>query len=37
VDIHNEALTDELVGYAGVRHSPESYHAPLIAEFDLPS
>jgi endonuclease/exonuclease/phosphatase family metal-dependent hydrolase len=37
VDIHNEALADELVGYASVRRSPESYHAPLVAEFDLSS
>lgn len=35
VEIHNEALEDELVGYAAVQKSPESYHAPLVAEFDL--
>lgn len=35
MEIHNEALSDELVGYASVGHSPESYHAPLMAEFDL--
>lgn len=35
VEIHNEALEDELVGYATVRKSPESYHAPVVAEFDL--
>lgn len=35
VEIHNEALEDELVGYAAVRKSPESYHAPVVAEFDL--
>ena len=35
MEIHNEALSDELVGYASVAHSPESYHAPIIAEFDL--
>lgn len=35
--IHNEALSDELVGYAIVGHSPESYHAPIVAEFDLPA
>lgn len=35
VDIHNEALSDELVGYASVSHSPESYHAPIVAEFDV--
>ncbi len=34
-EIHNEALTDELVGYASVEDSPVSYHAPLVAIFDL--
>jgi endonuclease/exonuclease/phosphatase family metal-dependent hydrolase len=34
-EIHNEALTDELVGYAAVEASPVSYHAPVIAVFDL--
>jgi endonuclease/exonuclease/phosphatase family metal-dependent hydrolase len=36
VEIHNEALGDELVAYASVDASPESYHAPVIAEFALP-
>ncbi len=35
-EIHNEALGDELVAYANVSESPESYHAPVVAEFDLP-
>lgn len=35
VEIHNEALGDELVGYAAVHASPESYHAPVVAEFAL--
>ena len=35
VEIHNEALEDELVAYASVAHSPESYHAPLVATFDI--
>ncbi|MEQ8195880.1 MAG: endonuclease, partial [Rhodospirillales bacterium] len=35
VEIHNEALGDEAVAYSGVRHSPESYHAPVVAEFEL--
>jgi endonuclease/exonuclease/phosphatase family metal-dependent hydrolase len=35
VEIHNEALEDELVGYAVVKKSPESYHAPVVAVFDL--
>ena len=34
VEIHNEALGDEVVGYAAVHHSPESYHAPIVAAFD---
>lgn len=34
-EIHNEALADELVGYAAVKASPVSYHAPVVAEFDL--
>ena len=32
-EIHNEALGDELVAYANVPGSPESYHAPVAAEF----
>jgi endonuclease/exonuclease/phosphatase family metal-dependent hydrolase len=36
VEIHNEALGDELVAYASVDASPESYHAPVVAEFTLP-
>lgn len=35
MEIHNEALQDELVGYASIEHSPESYHAPIVAEFDV--
>lgn len=35
-EVHNEALGDELVAYATVSHSPESYHAPVIAEFAMP-
>ncbi|MHA1559398.1 MAG: endonuclease/exonuclease/phosphatase family protein [Alphaproteobacteria bacterium] len=35
-EIHNEALGDELIGYAQVRNDPASYHAPLVAEFALP-
>ena len=34
-EIHNEALVDELVGYAAVEASPVSYHAPVVAVFDL--
>jgi endonuclease/exonuclease/phosphatase family metal-dependent hydrolase len=36
VEVHNEALGDELVAYATVSHSPESYHAPVVAEFAQP-
>jgi len=34
-EIHNEALADELVGYASVDASPASYHAPVVAVFDF--
>jgi endonuclease/exonuclease/phosphatase family metal-dependent hydrolase len=37
VEIHNEGLEDEVVGYAIARGSPESYHAPIVAEFDMGS
>jgi endonuclease/exonuclease/phosphatase family metal-dependent hydrolase len=33
MEIHNEALGDELVAYAAVDGSPESYHAPVVAIF----
>lgn len=32
-EVHNEALGDELVTAAVVRGSPESFHAPIVAEF----
>jgi endonuclease/exonuclease/phosphatase family metal-dependent hydrolase len=39
-EIHNEALGDELVAYANAAAhaglSPESYHAPVVAIFELP-
>ncbi|AWK88945.1 endonuclease/exonuclease/phosphatase family protein [Azospirillum thermophilum] len=35
-EIHNEALSDELVAHATVDRSPESYHAPVVASFELP-
>ena len=37
IEIHNEALGDEVVAYAGVDRSPESFHAPLVAEFKPPA
>lgn len=35
-EIHNEALGDELVSPATVWGTPESYHAPVVAEFAPP-
>ncbi|CCQ74950.1 conserved protein of unknown function[Include Endonuclease/Exonuclease/phosphatase family dimain] [Magnetospira sp. QH-2] len=35
-EIHNEALGDELVGAHAVPGGPESYHAPVVAEFEIP-
>ncbi|GAB6051571.1 endonuclease/exonuclease/phosphatase family protein [Magnetospira thiophila] len=35
-EIHNEALGDELVGSHAVPGGPESYHAPVVAEFEIP-
>lgn len=35
MEIHNEALSDELVAYSVVDASPESYHAPVVATFAL--
>lgn len=33
LEIHNEALGDELVTPHAMRASPESFHAPVVAEF----
>jgi endonuclease/exonuclease/phosphatase family metal-dependent hydrolase len=35
-DIHNATLGDEMVGYANAGSTPESFHAPLVVEFELP-
>jgi endonuclease/exonuclease/phosphatase family metal-dependent hydrolase len=35
-EIHNEALGDEVIAYATVHRSPESYHAPVVAELSVP-
>ena len=35
IEVHNEALGDELVAYTLIDAAPESYHAPVIAEFEL--
>ncbi len=37
VEIHNEALGDELVTAHAVRGSPESFHAPVVAAFARPA
>ena len=36
IEVHNEALGDELVAYATGSRSPDSFHAPLVASFRLP-
>jgi endonuclease/exonuclease/phosphatase family metal-dependent hydrolase len=35
IEVHNETLGDELVGFGKGARSPASYHAPLVAEFAL--
>ena len=35
MEIHNEALSDELTAFAMNSQSPESYHAPVVATFEL--
>jgi endonuclease/exonuclease/phosphatase family metal-dependent hydrolase len=35
-DIHNELLHDESIAFAGDKKFPESDHAPVVAEFELP-
>lgn len=34
-EIHNELLTDELLAFFSGRRDAESFHAPVVAEFDL--
>jgi endonuclease/exonuclease/phosphatase family metal-dependent hydrolase len=36
IEVHNEALGDELMTPQAVRGSLESFHAPIVAEFDIP-
>ncbi len=36
VQVHNEMLTDELAAFYSGRRDPESFHAPVLAEFDMP-
>ncbi len=35
IEVHNEGLGDEAVGYGKALHSAASYHAPVVAEFDM--
>ncbi len=34
-EVHNELISDELFGFAVIGKNPESYHAPVVAEFKL--
>ena len=35
-EIHNEVLHDESIRFTNDKMFPESDHAPIIAEFELP-
>jgi endonuclease/exonuclease/phosphatase family metal-dependent hydrolase len=35
IEIHNEALSDELLGYARHMSASASTHAPIVADFDI--
>jgi len=35
IEVHNEALSDELIGYARHMCASASAHAPVVAEFDI--
>lgn len=35
IEVHNETLGDELVGYAKVDRPPGSYHAAVVAELEI--
>jgi len=37
VEVHNEGLGDEALGYGKALHSAASYHAPVVATFDFGS
>lgn len=37
IEVHNEGLGDEALGYGKAMHSAASYHAPVVAAFDLGS
>ena len=34
-EIHNEALGDEVIAASEIEQSPESFHAPVVAEFEM--
>jgi endonuclease/exonuclease/phosphatase family metal-dependent hydrolase len=34
IEVHNEALGDELVAYTQIDAAPDSYHAPIVAQFE---
>jgi len=35
IEVHNETLADEHIGYGKTHHQTASYHAPLVAEFNV--
>lgn len=35
IEVHNEGLGDEALGYGKSLHSAASYHAPVVAEFEV--
>lgn len=35
IEVHNEGLGDEALGYGKAMHSAASYHAPVVAQFDM--
>ena len=35
IEVHNEGLGDEALGYGKGLHSAASYHAPVVAQFDF--
>ena len=35
IEVHNEGLGDEALGYGKAIHSAASYHAPVVAEFKM--
>jgi endonuclease/exonuclease/phosphatase family metal-dependent hydrolase len=35
IEVHNEALGDELIAYTLIDAAPDSYHAPIVATFDM--